>query len=263
MAGVALALILFFYSGNFLHSAGRARAGHGVFGHRWGHKAHEGEGHNKPFLYWCQLLDAQRAVGLLGVLRPCFYAVPALPRWRRPRARRRWRRSAWRAGRALAGVRGPAAAAAPTRWRATLLIAAAGIACGVPRGRLRGGRELAVAPAWELFLLGASEPLVRSFLALGGACLALPAPGDWRVRLLAIYGLGQAGGLQPHPVQDAVVRHLVAWPFFFTAGAALSDLADRARRWPRTGPARKVAGCAWARRRRRGRLGFAGSHASG
>ena len=33
----------------------------------WGHKAQEGEGHNKPFLYWTRLLMNNEPLALFGI----------------------------------------------------------------------------------------------------------------------------------------------------------------------------------------------------
>ena len=49
----------------------------------WGKKAHEGEGHNKPFFYWLRLIWHNEPWVFLGLLASVRYAFfPAVPDWR-------------------------------------------------------------------------------------------------------------------------------------------------------------------------------------
>ena len=70
--------------------------------------------------------------------------------------------------------------------------------------------------------------LPLAWLAVGTACLGLPAPGDWRVRLLAIVGPGTlvAYSIIPYKTPWCIIS--ILWPFFFVAGALLAELADLA-----------------------------------
>ena len=99
MAGTVVALIVFFYSGNFLlfnpgnyslvKTDGHANAltwFTNIFAAYtpWGNKADDGEGHSKPFMYWCQLIVRNEPWALFGLLAAVVCTVPALPRaWRR------------------------------------------------------------------------------------------------------------------------------------------------------------------------------------
>ena len=78
-----------------------------------------------------------------------------------------------------------------------------------------------VFPAPGLFTVG--------FLGIGAAlaALSLPAPPDWRLRLLAIYGIGAllAYSIIRYKTPWCIISLL--WPFFFIGGAALADLAER------------------------------------
>ena len=201
VAGVAVALVIFFYSGDFLDW-------HGIAGlvtayTSWGHKAVEGEGHNKVFSYWCKLLVRNEPLACLGVLACLRYAVPAIPP-----AGRRWPR--W------TGV-------------ATVLASLAALAVLIPGGLTpfaegsRGAGALALAQGNFLWWL-----LPLAGLALGTACLGFPAPGDWRLRLLAIVGPGTlvAYSIIPYKTPWCIIS--ILWPFFFVAGAALVELADAA-----------------------------------
>ena len=83
---VVVALIIFFYSGNFLHWPGVEGLVTAYSGEKWGKKAVEGEGHSKPFMYWCQLILRNEPWVLWGLFAAAVYAVPAFPRaWRRQR----------------------------------------------------------------------------------------------------------------------------------------------------------------------------------
>ncbi len=81
VAAVGVALILFFYSGNGYNRDGIK--GLVTAYAPWGKKASEGEGHNKPFLYWLRLVWRNEPLVFLGLLASLRYAVfPAVPDWR-------------------------------------------------------------------------------------------------------------------------------------------------------------------------------------
>ncbi len=247
VAGTVLALVLFFYSGNFLHWHGVEGLVTAYSDTRWGKKADDGEGHAKPFMYWCQLLLRNEPWALLGLFAAVAYTVPALPRgWYRQRCAAVAAAALGVAGLVAANawdpVLGNAAHLPPVLradhawwWAAGGLIAAAGIACVAlpPPGewllRLYGG--LAVAACLGILFLPRVHPepalFTVAFLGLAAATtsLALPAPGDWRVRWLAIYGIGTllAYSIIRYKTPWCIISLL--WPFFFTAGAALSELA--------------------------------------
>ena len=201
VAAVAAALVVFFYSGNFLNWNGVS--GLVTAYAPWGHKAVEGEGHNKVFSYWCKLFLHNEMFACLGVLACLRYAVPAIPAAGRP----------WQ------------------RWVGAVMVIGglAGWALLLPDGLMPFAKETpgaaALAQAQGNFLWWL---LPLSALALGTACLGLPAPADWRVRLLAILGLGTlvAYSIIPYKTPWCIISLL--WPFFFVAGAALAELADLA-----------------------------------
>ena len=261
VAGVVVALVVFFYSGNFLlfNPANYGKDAHAnslswftnIFAAYtpWGKKADEGEGHQKPFMYWCQLVARNEPWTLGGLLVAVAYTVPALP-------------GAWRAARvgATAAAAGCVAillaanawehpftgtAAHPTVLRATALLwwslgglaALAGVACVVlplpGPGRLRIYSGLACAACVGALFLPWVHPAPGLFtvalLGLGAAlaALSLPAPPDWRMRLLAIYGVGAllAYSIIRYKTPWCIISLL--WPFFFTGGAALAELSTR------------------------------------
>ncbi len=205
--GVSLGLIVFFYSGNFFHWPGLGGlASTFTF---WGRKAHEGEGHNKPFIYWTRLVlqnEPFAAVGLLACLR---YLVPP-----------------W----------------TTTRFRpvglGTLAFCLAFVAFWFwPRSSPNPDLPLSNAisalyegGAWHLdaekveWTLG----ILIVVLSCGAvSLLALPVPADWRMRLLAIYAPGTllAYSLIPYKTPWCAISFL--WPFFFAAAAVGAELAAR------------------------------------
>ena len=201
VASVAVALVIFFYSGNFLNWPGIAGLWEAYT--PWGHKAVEGEGHNKVFSYWCKLIVRNEPLATLGVVACLRYAVPAIPA-----AGRTWPR--W------VGV-----AVVPT--------ALAVLAILIPSGLMpfaEGSRAAEILARAQGNFLWWLVPL--AWLAIGTACLGLPAPGDWRVRLLAIVGTGTlvAYSIIPYKTPWCIIS--ILWPFFFVAGALLAELADLA-----------------------------------
>ena len=78
---VGLTAILFFYSAYGLNPPGIA--GLITAYEPWGKKANEGEGHNKPFLYWLRLIWYNEPWVFLGLLASVRYALlPGVPDWR-------------------------------------------------------------------------------------------------------------------------------------------------------------------------------------
>ncbi len=78
---VGIAAILFFYSSNGFNPAGIK--GLVTAYTPWGKKANEGEGHNKPFLYWLRLIWNNEPWVFLGLLASVRYALfPLVPDWR-------------------------------------------------------------------------------------------------------------------------------------------------------------------------------------
>lgn len=244
--GTVVALVVFFYSGNGLHWQGMEGLVTAYSDTRWGKKADDGEGHAKPFMYWCQMIVRNEPWALLGLLAAVAYTVPGLPRT--------WRR--WRGGGIAAAAGCVAVVVAANAWKSVPfnaaglpailrpdgvwwwsaggLIAAMGVACAA----------LPPPAEWLLRLYGAlagtacigaaclpwvhPEPVLFAFpflgLAAATASLALPAPGDWRVRLLAIYGIGAllAYSIIRYKTPWCIIS--LVWPFFFTGGAVLSEL---------------------------------------
>ena len=123
------------------------------------------------------------------------------------------------------------------RWCLPLagLIALAGAACvALPSRRewwLRLHASLSVAACVGVLFLPWVYPEPNLFtpvligLGLATAALALPAPGDWRVRLLAIYGLGVLVAYSKINYKTPWCVISLIWPFFFTGAAALEELA--------------------------------------
>ena len=201
VASVAVALVIFLYSGNFLDWPGIA--GLVTAYTHWGHKAIEGEGHNKAFSYWCKLLVRDEPLACLGVVACLRYAVPAIPL-----AGRKWQR--W------AGI-------------VAVLASLATLALLIPDGLTpfaEGSRGAGVLAGWQGNFRWWLLPLAG--LVVGTACLGLPAPGDWRVRLLAIVGPGTLVAYSIIPYKTPWCLISILWPFFFVAGAALTELADAA-----------------------------------
>ena len=202
--GVCVGLIIFFYSGNFLHWEG-LKGLYSTF-HFWGKKANEGEGHNKPFIYWTQLVlrnEPFAAVGLVACLR---WIVPPLP---------------------------------TTRFRAlgaTLLVFCLAVvalwvwpthstdADGGLIGRFVAGHESDRLHLSADALGWAAGVLLAGLLAAAFAFLALPASTDWRLRLVAICGPGTmlAYSLIPYKTPWCAISFI--WPFFFTSAAGLVEL---------------------------------------
>ena len=214
---VSLLLILFFYSGNGFHLEG-VRGLFTAFKF-WGHKSQVGEGHNKPFLYWSRLLLHNEPFALLGMLASFYFITPPLPASRFTSGP--WVKWAG-AALALAGIIGFAyltqrypehqgipGTDSPTRMNSSLYLA-----------------------LWGLSLAA---------LALGVACLRLPPPTDWRLRFLAIYGLGNFVAYSLIPYKTPWCAISFAWPFFFPAGAWLSHFSDCAAQFSREGQDRRAA----------------------
>ena len=197
VVAVGLALILFFYSGNGFHVEG-VRGLFTTFA-PWGHKANEGEGHNKPFLYWARLLMNNEPMMLLGLLAAFFYAVPPLS------THQKWTR--W-LGVAL-GIAGLTGFVFLTERYQTLQ-GPSGV--NTPHQL----NETAYLLLWAFSLL---------VFAVGVACMSVPRPGDWRLRLLAIYGLGNFVAYSIIHYKTPWCAISFGWPFLFLAGAALSDLS--------------------------------------
>ena len=226
--GVCLGLIVFFYSGNFYHFFEETKLDdphhywltiryldkpyhwvglNGLFStfKFWGKKASDGEGHNKPFIYWTQLVlrnEPFAAVGLVACLR---WLVPPLPTTR---------------FRALGATLLVFCLAVVTLWvwptRST-------DADGGWIGRFLAGHESdqrhinvdALGWAVGIVLVGL---LIAAF-----ALLALPTPTDWRLRFAAICGSGTmlAYSLIPYKTPWCAISFL--WPFFFTSAAVLVE----------------------------------------
>lgn len=78
---VGVAAIVFFYSGTGFNP--RGINGLVTAYEFWGRKSQEGEGHNKPFLYWLRLIWRNEPVVFLGLLACVRYTLlPAVPDWR-------------------------------------------------------------------------------------------------------------------------------------------------------------------------------------
>ncbi len=261
VAATVAALVVFFYSGNFLlfnpHNYSLVKPDHptsltwlkSIFAAYtpWGHKADDGEGHAKPFLYWCQLVLRNEPWALGGLFAAVAYTLPALPRaWRQERCG-----AVAVAALCVAGIiaahawdhlftgtaEHPSAMREGAAWWLTAggLIAVLGVACAAlpPPGewlvRLYGA--LAVAACVGVLFLPWVYPEPIWFgvafvgLAAGTVALSLPAPADWRVRLLAIYGIGAllAYSIIRYKTPWCIISLL--WPFFFTGGVLLAELA--------------------------------------
>ena len=83
VAGACVALLVFFYSGNFFNWPG-LKDMYYTFGF-WGHTAHDAKnGHTKEFIYWTQLLLLNEPVAVAGLCACLRYVVPPLstPRYR-------------------------------------------------------------------------------------------------------------------------------------------------------------------------------------
>ncbi len=198
---VGLGLIVFFYSGNFYHWSGLG----GLVStfQFWGKKAHEGEGHNKPFIYWTTLLLQNEPVAALGLLACLRYAVPPLSTARY---------------RALGG----ATVGLCLLWTAFWFVPG-DKHLDAARDALRLGDATLLGQPLTL-LPTALAVLTVVLLAGATSCLALPRAADWRLRLLAICGPGTflAYSLIPYKTPWCAISFL--WPFFFTAGALLAEL---------------------------------------
>ncbi len=219
----------------------------------WGHKADDGEGHAKPFLTWGLQIVRNEPWALLGLFAAVASAVPGMPR-----ARWRWRGGAVAAAAfclalvAVANAWDPVLLSTPPQppppvpptvlradhawwWTAGSLLALAGVACAalppLPEWVLRAGGVAGVAGCVAALCLPRvyAEPHLFTFVFVGLAAattsLALPAPGDWRVRLLAIYGIGALWGYSIIRYKTPWCIISLLWPFFFTGGAALSEMA--------------------------------------
>ena len=75
---VSFGLITLFYSGFGYHFAGLGDLGRALAA--WQHKGDIGEGHSKPFIYWCTLLMRSEPWAVFGLLACLRYVVPPLPR---------------------------------------------------------------------------------------------------------------------------------------------------------------------------------------
>ena len=211
VVAVGLALLVFFYSGNFYNWNGlKGLASTFTF---WGKKATEGEGHIKAFIYWSRLVALNEPLAVLGVLACLRWVVPPLPTTRfRP------------VGVAVSAL--CLGFAAAWFWRGERMDA---FRAHFDVWEVTGHGEAVYLLEWGLGVL------TVVLLAGGVACLALPRPADWRLRLLAIYAPGTllAYSLIPYKTPWCAISFL--WPFFFAAGAILVELADRyarpAGRW--------------------------------
>ena len=177
--GVGFLLITLFYSGFGYNFAGLGALGRALAA--WQHKGDIGEGHSKPFIYWCQLLMRAEPWAVFGLLACARYLVPPLPRPQRLLG----------AGLLVIFLGIAAFELSPPEWFP-----------GV-RASLDAWETAHVRP--EAFHWGLGILTVAGLCA-GVSCLAFPAPGDWRVRLAGGVRAGNAARLQHRALQDAVVR---------------------------------------------------------
>ena len=200
-------LVILFYSGFGYNFAGLGALGRALAA--WQHKGDIGEGHSKPFIYWCELLIRAEPWAVFGLLACLRYVVPPLPR--------------------------------PHRWVGGVLIA---LCLGVavfwlsPTGWFQNARTAldqwedqhvhAVAFEWAAGLA------VVAGLAAGVSCLAFPAPADWRVRLLAVYAPGTLLAYSIIHYKTPWCAISFEWPFFCVGGALLAEMAGWS--WPRVPP---------------------------
>ena len=267
VAGTVAALVVFFYSGNFLLFDPANYSSVKLEEHPdaltwfrniftaytpWGHKAGDGEGHAKPFLTWCLQIVRNEPWALLGLFAAVGCAVPGMPRgWRRPRGGAVAAALFCVAFVLLASAWDPVLLSTPPQppqpapptvlradhawwWTAGGLIAIAGVACAAwpasSEWMLRTGGVATAAGCVATLCLPQvyAEPHLFAFVFAGLAAattsLALPAPGDWQVRLLAIYGIGVLWGYSIIRYKTPWCIISLLWPFFFTGGAALSEM---------------------------------------
>ena len=198
------ALIALFYSGFGFNYPGIGALGRALAA--WQHKGDIGEGHSKPFIYWCQLLMRAEPWAVFGLLACLRYVVPPLPRPLR-----------------LVG--------------AVLILLCLGVAAwelsppewfSAARSTQENWENAHVHP--EAFHWGLGVLTVAGF-CLGVSCLRFPAPGDWRVRLLAVYGPGTLLAYSIIHYKTPWCAISFEWPFFFTGGAFLVELTAWAW-WP-------------------------------
>ncbi len=212
---VSLGLITLFYSGFGYHFAGLGALGRALAA--WQHKGDIGEGHSKPFIYWCTLLMRAEPWAVFGLLACLRYVVPPLPRPRRV------------IGAALIvvclGVAGYELS--PPEWFPAARAAVDGV-----EGKLFGS---VAAFHWGLGILTVAG------LAAGVSALAFPASTDWRVRLLAVYCPGTLLAYSIIHYKTPWCAISFIWPFFLVGGVLLEEAAAWA--WP---PATNPAGARWA-----------------
>ena len=196
--GVSFALITLFYSGFGFNFAGLGALGKALVA--WQHKGDIGEGHSKPFIYWCQLLMRAEPWAVFGLLACLRYVVPPLPRPQR-----------WLGGALIALCLGVAVFwLSPTEWFHDA------------RATVDGWEESHVYA--EAFEWGVGIVTVVG-LAAGVSFLAFPAPADWRVRLLAIYAPGTLLAYSIIHYKTPWCAISFEWPFFCVGGALLAEMA--------------------------------------
>ena len=201
---VSLGLITLFYSGFGFNFSGLGALGRALVA--WQHKGDVGEGHSKPFIYWCKLLMQAEPWAVFGLLACLRYVVPPLSQ--------------------------------PRRVLGTVLIV---LCLGIAVYELSPPEWFSnVRPAVD----GLEEKLFRNVsafhwglgiltvagLAAGVSALSFPASPDWRVRLLAVYSPGTllAYSIIHYKTPWCAVSFI--WPFFFTGGALLAETAGWV--WP-------------------------------
>ena len=211
--GVCVGLLVFFYSGNFYHWAGLGDMA--TTFKFWGKKAGEGEGHNKPFLYWTRLVlrnEPFAAVGLVACLR---WIMP-------PLSTARFRALgatvlvlclgfvAWEVS--------PDFHFNPERFGPTLQ-------SWTETGRQFIDEHEANLFGEKEFLFHWAQGIVTIVLLCGAvSCLALPTSTDWRLRLVAVCGPGTMLAYSIIPYKTPWCAISFIWPFFFTAAAGLVEV---------------------------------------
>ena len=192
------ALIALFYSGFGFNFPGIGALGKALLA--WQHKGDVGEGHSKPFIYWCQLLMRAEPWAVFGLLACLRYVVPPLPRPQR----------ALGVGLIVLCLGVAAYELSPPEWFPDL------------RAAVDNWESLHLHP--EAFHWGLGIVTVAGLCA-GVSCLAFPASPDWRLRLLAVYGPGTLLAYSIIHYKTPWCAISFIWPFFFTGGALLVELA--------------------------------------